>query len=359
MKIITIFVVTLLLNSFLFCQDPAIHVTAEGNVAIGNWSAASKLHVWGGGINSDFFGFYGGPTSTLPDNATFIASPSNGNMELYIGGQPRVTIDYAGVRIGSNEIGQVNYPFHVVGNQSANPMIKIESESTGSHIEYKTNDVPDGISGLWDVGMNGTYPGKFWFRGSGYGATVFFDWEGYNGFGVAEPEAVLHITQRTWDAKDGFRITNASSVLNIYGGPGGDFNIDANTWLLINRDGQYVRVGSEIMPLYPLHMASGAHVTVGGVWTDASSRSLKENIRDLSADEAFDALSKLNPQKYNYKTDKEEEYLGFIAEDVPELVATKDRKSLSPMDIVALLTKVVQQQQQKIEILEARLKISN
>ena len=37
--------------------------------------------------------------------------------------------------------------------------------------------------------------------------------------------------------------------------------------------------------------------------------------------------------------------VGFIAEDVPDLVATKDRKSLSPMDLTAVLTKVVQGQQ--------------
>jgi hypothetical protein len=41
--------------------------------------------------------------------------------------------------------------------------------------------------------------------------------------------------------------------------------------------------------------------------------------------------------------------VGFIAEDVPDLVATKDRKGLSPMDIVAVLTKVVQEQQKTAE----------
>jgi hypothetical protein len=55
--------------------------------------------------------------------------------------------------------------------------------------------------------------------------------------------------------------------------------------------------------------------------------------------------SELNPVKYNYKADKEDEHLGFIAEDVPELVASKDRKGMSPMDVVAVLTKVVQEQQ--------------
>lgn len=108
-------------------------------------------------------------------------------------------------------------------------------------------------------------------------------------------------------------------------------------------------------PNHPLEMASGAHVTAGGVWTDASSRELKMNIRDLTGAEAARALAELAPKRYNYKAEKSEEYLGFIAEDVPELVATGNRKSLSPMDIVAVLTKVLQGQQKKIAELEARL----
>lgn len=100
-----------------------------------------------------------------------------------------------------------------------------------------------------------------------------------------------------------------------------------------------------VNPSYPLEMASGAHVTPGGVWTDSSSRESKENITDLSTDKALETLKELNPVEYNYKVDKGEKYVGFIAEEVPELVAMEDRKGLSPMDIVAVLTKVVQEQQ--------------
>lgn len=50
-----------------------------------------------------------------------------------------------------------------------------------------------------------------------------------------------------------------------------------------------------------------------------------------------------------------ESYVGFIAEDVPELVATGDRQGLSAMDIVAVLTKVVQAQQQRIDELKSPL----
>jgi hypothetical protein len=108
-------------------------------------------------------------------------------------------------------------------------------------------------------------------------------------------------------------------------------------------------------PSHPIDMASGAYVSAGGVWTNSSSRERKENIAGLTPEEALSALAALEPVRFNYLRDDSEEYVGFIAEDVPDLVASSDRKSLSTMDIVAVLTKVVQQQQEKIAELEARL----
>jgi hypothetical protein len=99
---------------------------------------------------------------------------------------------------------------------------------------------------------------------------------------------------------------------------------------------------------------TGGSLTAGGHWVDASSRDYKENIATLSSEEALNTLVGLNPVKYNYKADKDERHVGFIAEDVPELVATKDRKTLSPLDIVAVLTKVVKEQK---EILDTKSRI--
>ena len=48
-------------------------------------------------------------------------------------------------------------------------------------------------------------------------------------------------------------------------------------------------------------------------------------------------------------------YLKVTPEDVPELVATTDRQGLSTMDIVAVLTRIIQSQQQRIDELESRL----
>jgi len=108
--------------------------------------------------------------------------------------------------------------------------------------------------------------------------------------------------------------------------------------------------------------STGAYLSSGGVWTDFSSREAKQDIDTLTTTEAMDTLQGLSPVKYAYKVDSAEKHVGFIAEDVPALVATKDRKGISPMDIVAVLTKVVQEQQktiaelnEKIQNLEGRM----
>ena len=155
--------------------------------------------------------------------------------------------------------------------------------------------------------------------------------------------AGLMITQSSGDT--GYIMHNLASTLTIGAG--------SQDRITIDREGN---VGIAVSkPSHPLEMASGAHVTAGGVWTDRSSRQDKENISALPSEVAMDALMNLEPVLFNYRSEQDEQYAGFIAEDVPDVVASNDRQGLSAMDIVAVLTRVVQQQQRKIEELEARL----
>ena len=107
-------------------------------------------------------------------------------------------------------------------------------------------------------------------------------------------------------------------------------------------------------PLYQIHHSSGARLDAGN-WVNASSRAVKQDIQQLDGDAASSALKALQPVTFAYKANPAEMNVGFIAEDVPDLVATADRKGLSAMDIVAVLTKVVQEQQRTIEDLQTRL----
>jgi len=124
--------------------------------------------------------------------------------------------------------------------------------------------------------------------------------------------------------------------------------------LVLNPNGGYVGIGTT-SPSYPLQMGSGAYVSSGGVWTNASSREFKNDIRALTGDEAMDVLKELRPVKFSYKVDTNETHVGFIAEDVPDLVASGDRKGMSSMDVVAVLTRVVQEQQKTIAELSRKV----
>ncbi|MCK5196345.1 MAG: tail fiber domain-containing protein, partial [Desulfobulbaceae bacterium] len=102
-----------------------------------------------------------------------------------------------------------------------------------------------------------------------------------------------------------------------------------------------------------LHVEGNA--LISGNLELGSSREYKNNIQTLKKKEAIDALKALRPVRFNYKNDPAEESVGFIAEEVPDLVSTNSRKSLSTMDVVAVLTKVIQEQQKAIEELSRKV----
>ena len=102
-------------------------------------------------------------------------------------------------------------------------------------------------------------------------------------------------------------------------------------------------------PQHPLQVTTGGAYCNGNQWIDVSTRESKENIAELSKKEAFETLRNIKPVKFSYKKDAAKETnVGFIAEDVPELVATQDREGLVSLEMVAVLTKVVQEQQELI-----------
>ena len=125
--------------------------------------------------------------------------------------------------------------------------------------------------------------------------------------------------------------------------------------VIIDNEG-YIGLGSSINPAHPIEQqGTGARLTTGGAWVNGSSRAIKQDIHQLEAAEALAALISLEPMRFRYVNDPHDEALGFVAEDVPDLVATPDRKTLSSMDFVALLTRVVQEQEKRIAELEVAL----
>ena len=129
--------------------------------------------------------------------------------------------------------------------------------------------------------------------------------------------------------------------------------VDSNqqTQLIINAKGN-VGIGTSI-PTAKLQVDGPVRINddlwCKGTLLQSSSLNLKTNIVELSRQEANQILRELNPIKFHYKEDRfNHPHIGFIAEDVPDLVASSDKKAICPVDIVAVLTKTVQNHEQTI-----------
>ncbi|MCL2469294.1 MAG: tail fiber domain-containing protein, partial [Alphaproteobacteria bacterium] len=104
---------------------------------------------------------------------------------------------------------------------------------------------------------------------------------------------------------------------------------------------------------------NGAYLTGAGVWTNASDERVKENVRELPY--SIEDLMKLRPVAYEM-IGTHEKQIGFIAQEVmkvvPEVVSGSEdtRFGLSYGNLLAVAVKAIQEQQVRIDALEAENK---
>jgi hypothetical protein len=244
-----------------------------------------------------------------------------------------------------------------VGFRTATPVLDLHVNTSNTPaIRLEQNNSGGFTAQTWDIGANeanffvrdvtGGSRLSFRIRPGAPTSSIDIASDGDVGIGTASPQGKLHVASGEVRLPPG---VNAAAGNNTHF----NFSLDGKNYIrgttIIADNGGNVGMGGQTNPAHPLHMGSGAHVTAGGVWTNASSRDYKEEIQTLSASDAMATLEGLTPVTYKYKNTENEHHVGFIAEDVPALVAEEDRKSLSPMDVVAVLTKVVQEQQKLVQ----------
>jgi hypothetical protein len=84
----------------------------------------------------------------------------------------------------------------------------------------------------------------------------------------------------------------------------------------------------------------------------AASRVQKENIVDFDSQEAADLLKALHPVKFTHRADPgQQPQAGFLAEDIPSLVASTDGQAVRMMEIIAILTQNLKNHEQTIATL--------
>jgi hypothetical protein len=213
-----------------------------------------------------------------------------------------------------------------VGVGTTNPQTKLQVAGPGWFTDSATGPTSGGIR------IDKTGPG-------GYGRLSIYD-------GTTEVAELGH--SGVWDA---FYLWN-----------NGHYN------LVVDSAGR-LGIGTA-SPSNPLEMASGAYVSTTGVWTNASSKEYKQEIRPLT--EPLAVLEQIKVYRYKYRPEHggdRRDHIGVIAEELPEEVASADHKGAPTAELVALslaanrelfkkLTEQeaqIRRQEQRIGELEAKL----
>src|SRR5215469_9837345 len=142
-------------------------------------------------------------------------------------------------------------------------------------------------------------------------------------------------------------------------------NVTVNGGIVANQDmlvmgtvttnGLVVQNGSRVTNGMDVDNMLVTGTVTAGNYLSSSSREIKENIVDFSSQEALEVLEHLSPVKFHYKADDAKKaHIGFIAEDVPQSVASSDGKGISLTDIVSVLTRAVKEQQKTINTLSEK-----
>ncbi len=144
--------------------------------------------------------------------------------------------------------------------------------------------------------------------------------------------------------------------------PAGKLNVTADTWEDANGS---VIVKGKLVVGGPATFKGGVNTTelfvrgsatIRGGLTVPSSRRLKYDISGLSGPTALTLLDGLNPVAFKFKgDDSANTHLGFIAEDIPAVLAASDGQGYRPLEIIAVLTKALQAQQTMIQGLQEQI----
>lgn len=231
------------------------------------------------------------------------------------------------------------------------------------------NDSANGGNNFFAIEDSNTGSLPFYLEAGAQSNALYVDANGRVGFGTATPATSLEtrfgstptlrfnqdgsqgFTPQVWDIggnEQGFFVSDVSGSLTtpMFIAAGAPSNA-----LYVSNSGS-VGIGTN-NPTESLHVVGNA--IISGNLELASSREIKHAIENLDLSDAVSALLDLQPVSYRYNHLPDQTTLGFIAEDVPDLVASESRKSLKPMDIVAVLTKVVQEQQMQIQTLSEKV----
>jgi hypothetical protein len=380
------------LNTFIGDQSGYLNSTGAFNTFVGQGAGYANTTAQ----HNTFIGYYTGHSNATGQKNVFVgdssgASNTTGNENAYFGveagfsnttGQWNTALGRQAGYLNNGGIHNVFVGFGAGYSEGGSNKLYIDSCVGGGgcvtpliYGEFDNNRIR--LNGMTEVHFNGLAKSQLNFSqnstDTGGFLTSVLDNNFFMSSGARYDGALVAPNNWVQRSSDGKSVIQGSGGLGyrVFTSQGNSVGAGfaPTVRLLIDYNGLFALNANSTVAGHELHTSSGAYLTTAGVWTNASSREYKDAIAPLSMDAAEKTLAALEPVTFRYKNEADQQRVGFIAEDVPELVAMKDRKGLSPMDIVAVLTRVLQeksrviddqaemlrQQQKKLEDLSARV----
>jgi hypothetical protein len=118
----------------------------------------------------------------------------------------------------------------------------------------------------------------------------------------------------------------------------------AATHLQVRADDGYVGIGRTGGSIgHPLHMASGAHVTAGGTWTNSSDAAAKTAFTPVDSREVLAMLASLPLTYWEYRSDPGVRHIGPTAQDFQAAFSLgHDNTSISTVDSAGVALAAIQ-----------------
>ena len=341
-------------NTFLGTKSGASNAVGDNNTFIGAWSG-----YYNEGNRNTFLGAYSGYSNTAGSDNTFIGNESGYNLDNSMGNI------FIGSLSGRNvNSGDYNVLIgHMAGYNNTNG-------SNNVFIGYKAGYNADSVSGSVFIGpfagSNATRSNTLYIANNDTNPPLIYGEFDNNLLQINGIEKIYWMDINNKGYKKVLQLIVNNTNTNKYSDVALSLKNERKNleWIIRTHESSQGLTLSKIGTAGPefrlinttndyrnieLLLGNGARCTSTGQWLNASSKDYKENIKELDGKKALEAFHKLRPVTFNFKRDKDKELMvGFIAEEVPDLIATKDRKSLNALEIVALLTKVVQEQEKII-----------
>jgi hypothetical protein len=300
------------------------------------------------------------PTAKLQINDGNVANGTNTQFAIYGGRTNTPNAEYANIFFGERSDG---------GGAGSKISAYTGNSNYQTDLAFSTSKDIGGSSGLTEamrigasgnVGIGTTTPAaKLHIAGADMNNALLFE----NTSANAGRNFILFKTQGTEQGYIGLGggATNHMSVA-AYGASNNIFLETGGLVRMTILPSGNVGIGTTT-PSHPLQMASGARVTAAGEWTNASDARLKTNV--VNTPYGLSTVLKLRPVNYTMVKGGEAQ-VGFLAQEVqkivPEVVSGTEGDiskgetlGLSYGNLVPVLTKAIQEQQQTISSQQAQI----